>query len=94
MLGEDKVRGVRQSDEGWLNNVPVFFLEFGDEKRKNEKKKGNEFITTAGQKPLRTRHVTTILRGTIIIRTCDGRKKQYIPLFLLTIVGPDYYVPR
>ena len=40
MLGEDKVRGVRQSDEGWLNNVPVFFLEFGDEKRKNEKKKG------------------------------------------------------
>ena len=34
-----------------------------------------------------------LLRGTIIIRTCDRQKKLYIPLFLLTIVGPDYYVP-
>ena len=34
------------------------------------------------------------LRGTIIIRTCDQHKKLYGPLFLRTIFGPDYYVPR
>ena len=33
------------------------------------------------------------LRGTIIIRTYDKRKTLYIPLFLLTIFGPDYYTP-
>ena len=36
----------------------------------------------------------SLLRGTIIIRTCDVHKTLYIPLFLLTIFGPDYYVPR
>ena len=35
-----------------------------------------------------------LLRGTIIIRTCDKHKNQYNPLFLLAICGPDYYVPR
>ena len=34
------------------------------------------------------------LRGTIIIRTFDVYKKLYIPVFLLTVFGPDYYVPR
>ena len=35
-----------------------------------------------------------VLRGNIVIRTCDQHKNLYIPLFLLTIFGPDYYVPR
>ena len=34
------------------------------------------------------------LRGTIVIKTCDQHKNLYIPLFLLTVVGPDYYGPR
>ena len=37
---------------------------------------------------------TDYLRGTIVIRTCDQHKKLYIPLFLLTTIGTDYYVPR
>ena len=36
----------------------------------------------------------TLLRGTIIIRTCDQHKNIYNPLFLLAIRGPDYYVSR
>ena len=35
-----------------------------------------------------------LLRGTIIIRTFDQHKNLYIPVFLLTVFGPDYYVPR
>ena len=29
----------------------------------------------------------------IIIRTHDGPKNPYMPVFLHTILGPDYYVP-
>lgn len=32
-------------------------------------------------------------RGGILIRTHDGPKKLYIPLFLDTILGRDYYIP-
>ena len=34
------------------------------------------------------------LRGTIIIRTFDLYKKLYIPVFLPTVFGPDYQLPR
>ena len=34
-----------------------------------------------------------LLRGAIVIRTHDVPKNPYVPLFLLTILGPDYYVP-
>ena len=34
-----------------------------------------------------------LLRGATLIRTHDGYKNPYTPLFLHTIVGPDYYVP-
>ena len=33
-----------------------------------------------------------LLRGAIVIRTHDVPKNPYIPLFLHTILGPDYYV--
>ena len=39
------------------------------------------------------RYRALLLRGTIIIRTCDQHKTLYIPVFLLTIFGPDYYTP-
>ena len=38
--------------------------------------------------------INVLLRGTIIIRTCDQHKNIYNTLFLLAICGPDYYVPR
>ena len=44
-------------------------------------------LTTAGEDE-------ELLRGTIIIRTCHQCKNLYIPRFLHTIFGPDYYVPR
>ena len=34
-----------------------------------------------------------ILPGGIVIRTHDGPPSPYIPLFLHTTLGPDYYVP-
>ena len=34
-----------------------------------------------------------LLRGATLIRTHDGYKNPYTPLFLHTIVGPDYYIP-
>ena len=36
---------------------------------------------------------SALLRGAIVIRTHDVPKNPYVPLFLLTILGPDYYVP-
>ena len=33
----------------------------------------------------------TILRGGIVMRTNDGPKNPYMPLFLRTILGPDYF---
>ena len=48
-----------------------------------------------GQAPFMIADVSrTLLRGTIIIRTCDQHKNLCNPLFLLAICGPDYYVPR
>ena len=37
-----------------------------------------------------------LLRRTTVIRACDQHEKLYIVLFvlLITIFGPDYYVPR
>ena len=35
-----------------------------------------------------------LLRGAIVIRTPDVHKNPYIPLFVRTILGPDYCVPR
>ena len=32
--------------------------------------------------------------NTMVIRTCDQHKNLYIPLFFLTMFGPDYCVPR
>ena len=34
-----------------------------------------------------------VLLEAIVIRTHDGPKNSYIPLFLHTILGLDYYVP-
>ena len=39
------------------------------------------------------KHASLVLRGTIVIMTCIQHKNLYIPPFLLTIFGPDYYVP-
>ena len=41
-----------------------------------------------------TRNLVLVLRGTILIKTCDQHKNLYITLFLPTPFGPDYYVPR
>ena len=41
-----------------------------------------------------TVELLVVLRGTIIIRTFDQHKNLYITVFLLTVFGPDYYVPR
>ena len=32
------------------------------------------------------------LRGAIVMRTHQGPLKPYIPLFLRTILGPDYFI--
>ena len=37
--------------------------------------------------------ICSTIGGTIVIRTCYQHKKPYIPLFLLTLLGADYYVP-
>ena len=34
-----------------------------------------------------------LARGSIVIRTHHTHKHLYIPLLLLSIFGPDYYVP-
>ena len=45
-------------------------------------------------KPLLTKARRRYSRGTtIVIRTCDQDQNLYIPVFLLTTFGPDYYVP-
>ena len=39
-------------------------------------------------------NTTSCIRGTVAIRTCDQHENLYITLLLLTMFGPDYYVPR
>ena len=41
----------------------------------------------------RSLYFRPVLRGGIVIRTHEKPKKQYIPLFLHTMLGPDCYVP-
>ena len=53
-------------------------------------------ISCRGPGPARKKqNVYQNLRGTIlvVIRTCDQHKNLYIPLFILNILGPHYYVP-
>ena len=40
-----------------------------------------------------TSNAMDYLWGVIVIRTHDVHKNPYIPVFVHTILGPDYYVP-